>query len=195
MTPSGTPGATAPSPVALVLIDFVNPLDFPGADDLAPAALQAARSTAVLLRRARERGIACIHANDNYGIWRSDFEQLRHQCQRKGGIPARMARWLAPVSGDYTVLKPRHSAFYDTPLALLLQQMGTRRLVLTGLAADNCVLFTAMDAFVRGFELWIPEDCTAAEKDEYRLDMLRHARRVMRAETRPAAGDARPGGR
>ena len=87
---------------------------------------------------------------------------------------------------DVTVLKPRHSAFYCTPLSLLLEQMHTRRLILAGLAADNCVLFTAMEAYVRGYELWVPEDCIAAERDAYRLHALDHMARVLKAETRPA---------
>jgi nicotinamidase-related amidase len=186
MTPSGA-DALPPSPVVLLLIDFINPLDFDGGEQLAPAALQAARATLALKRRVQRRGVACIYANDNYGIWHSHFEGVRRRCLARGGAARALATLLAPRPRDYTVLKPRHSAFYCTPLALLLQQMKTRRLILTGLAADNCVLFTAMDAYVRGFELWVPEDCVAAERGVDRRAALDYTARVLKAHTRPAA--------
>jgi nicotinamidase-related amidase len=185
VTPSGA-DALSPSPVVLLLIDFINPLDFDGSGQLIPAALRAARATLALKRRVRRHGGACIYANDNYGIWHSSFEGVHRQCLARGGAARALATLLAPRPRDYTVLKPRHSAFYCTPLPLLLEQMKTRRLILTGLAADNCVLFTAMDAYVRGFELWVPEDCVAAESDERRRAALDYAARVLKAHTRRA---------
>ncbi|MCK7497737.1 MAG: isochorismatase family protein [Comamonadaceae bacterium] len=59
------------------------------------------------------------------------------------------------------MLKPRYSAFDQTPLELPLTRIGAERLVISaGLATNLCVQFSAMDAFVRGFELWVPEDCS-----------------------------------
>ena len=140
--------------------------------------------TAALKARVLADGGRCIYANDNYGIWRSDFIDLWRKCQDLKGPSATMARKLKPASADLTVLKPRHSAFYGTPLNLILEQLGARQLILTGLATDNCVMFTAMDAYLRGFRLWIPEDCVAAESREVHEQALEHMRRVLKADVR-----------
>lgn len=170
----------------LLLVDFINPLDFDGAAALAPAALAAARATARLRRDAARSGVQAIFANDNYGVWSSDFKAVLAHCSARRGAPGEIARCLRPRRGDLTILKPRHSAFYATPLDLLLRQLKCRRLVLTGLAADNCVLFTAMDAYLRGYALWVPEDCVAAERDDSKAAALEHMRRVLKARTRPS---------
>jgi nicotinamidase-related amidase len=174
------------SPVVLLLVDFVNPLDFPGADALAPAAQRAGRACAALRARVAGQGIQVVYANDNYGTWRSDFHGVWRRCRQRGGVAGELARRLKPRPGDCTILKPRHSAFHATPLALLLQQLRCRKLIVTGLAADSCVLFSAMDAYLRGFALWVPEDCTAAESEDDKHQALEHMRRVLKAETRPA---------
>jgi nicotinamidase-related amidase len=150
----------------LLLVDFINPLDFPGGEALRVPAVAAAQATARLRRRLAAEGAQTVYANDNYGVWRSDFARLWQSCRALSGAPGRIAAALRPRREDFTVLKPRHSAFYSTPLDLLLRELKCRRLVVAGLAADNCVLFTAMDAYLRGFSLWIPQDCTAAESEE-----------------------------
>ena len=177
----------APSPTVLLLVDFINPLDFDGADALAPAALAAARATARLRRQAARSGVQTLYANDNYGVWRSDFKALWSRCRSMRGAAGTIARLMKPRRDDLTVLKPRHSAFYATPLHLLLRQLKCKRLVITGLAADNCVLFTAMDAYLRGFSLWIPEDCVAAERAEAKASALEHMRRTLKASVRASA--------
>lgn len=178
--------ALPPSPVVLLLVDFINPLDFPGAEALAPAAREAASACDALRRRASGRGVQTIYANDNYGIWRSDFHGVWQRCRRQAGAAGEIARRLKPRPGDLTVLKPRHSAFHATPLDLLLKQLRCKRLIVTGLAADSCVLFSAMDAYLNGYALWVPEDCTAAETEDARRQALAHMQRVLKAETRRA---------
>jgi nicotinamidase-related amidase len=137
-----------------------------------------------LRQRAARDGVQTLYANDNYGVWRSDFKALWTRCSRLRGTPGEIARVLKPRRRDLTVLKPRHSAFYATPLDLLLRQLKCKRLVITGLATDNCVLFTAMDAYLRGYALWIPEDCVAAERDDAQAGALDQMRRVMKASVR-----------
>ncbi|WP_082542281.1 MULTISPECIES: cysteine hydrolase family protein [unclassified Rhizobacter] len=177
------------SPTVLLMVDFINPLSFDGAEQLAPCALRAAAATARLRRElaARSKRMPlCIYANDNYGVWRSDFKALWLRCSRMPGEAGRMARILKPKPGDCTVLKPRHSAFYETPLDILLRQVRCKRLIVTGLAADSCVLFTAMDAYVRGYELWVPSDCVASETAEAASYALGHMERVLKAAVSPA---------
>ena len=179
-----------PSRTVLLLVDFINPLNFDGAENLRDAAVSASRATARLRRRLWREGCQAVYANDNYGVWRSDFSSLWQTCSLVAGAPGTMARALRPRKQDFTILKPRHSAFYSTPLDLLLRQLKCKRLVLTGLAADNCVLFTAMDAYLRGYSVWIPADCTAAESEEAKQQALEHMARVLKADVSASSAEA-----
>jgi nicotinamidase-related amidase len=178
-----------PSPTVLVLVDFINPLQFDGADALAAPALAAARATAALRRRTARDGVQTIYANDNYGVWRSDFKAVWARCRALDGAPAQIARLLQPRRNDLTILKPRHSAFYSTPLDLLLRQLRCRKVILAGLAADNCVLFTAMDAYLHGYSLWVPQDCVASERADDKASALAHMRRIMKANVRASTAE------
>lgn len=179
------------SETVLLLVDFINPLSFEGAGRLAPHALAAARATRRLKERLARQGVPTLYANDNYGVWRSDFRDILDYCNAQPGAPASMAQWLAPGPDDLVLLKPRHSAFFATPLDLVLSQMHARNLVLTGLAADICVQITAMDATLRGYRLWVPSDCTAAESDAARKAALAYMKRVLKADVRrSSAGPA-----
>lgn len=171
------------SRVVLLVIDMINPLRFDGAEDLAAPAVEAARCTRALKRRLAQEGVPAIYVNDNFGHWRSDFEGLVALCRRGGGASAALMRHLAPHRDDLTVLKPRHSAFFGTPLDLLLERIGARDLVITGLAADLCVQFSAADAYVRGFRLWVPQDCTAAESPERKQTALAWMRVALKCRT------------
>ena len=179
-----------PSRRVLLMVDFINPMQFVGAEELAPWALQAATATAALKQRFDAAGERAIYVNDNFGQWRSDFRMLAAHCRRQRGAAAGLMRRLPPGKDDLMVLKPRHSGFHATPLELLLKQLGARELVITGLATDYCVMCTAMDAFVRGYKLWVPSDCTAAESAEKQQQALGWMRDALKADTR--ASDARP---
>lgn len=185
-------GAADASPrrPALLLIDFLNPLDFAGAAQLAPRAVKAAQRTAALKDRLRAQGVPVIYANDNFGRWESDFAAVIEHCRRLGGASASLAALLAPSRGDRSILKPRHSAFFGTPLAFLLDELGVNQLVLTGLAADSCIMFTAHDAYLRKYALWIPGDCVASEKDAYRRSALNYMARTLKANVDPAGASA-----
>jgi nicotinamidase-related amidase len=170
---------------ALLLVDFINPLDFPGAEDLAGPALTAARASAKLARAARSAGIPVIYANDNFGAWRSDFSSLVSRLERGGGTSAAIVRLLRPRPGDLTVLKPMHSAFFGTPLDIILDKMGARSLILAGLATDICIQLTAGDALLRRLKAQVPADCTAAESEEKKQAALAYMRDILKCDTRP----------
>ena len=169
---------------ALLLIDFMNPLDFDGGRALARGAVAAARRTAALKKRLSRGRVPVIYCNDNFGRWDSDFHAVVEHCRELGGAPRRLAELLAPTERDLSVLKPRHSAFFGTPLEFLLDEMRIERLVLTGLAADNCIMFTAHDAYLRKYALRIPGDCVAAERDADRRTALAYLARVTKADVR-----------
>ena len=186
-----TPHAQVPrSKRVLLLIDFINPLDFPGAEKLAPGAVRAARATMRLRERMDREKVAVVYANDNYGVWQSDFHGLVSQCLQREDASGDIARLLAPRATDITLLKPRHSAFYGSPLELLLKQMGARELVLCGLAADICVQLTAADAFLRGYGVWVPADCTAAETPQAKAAALKYMAKILKCDVRGAGRSA-----
>lgn len=170
----------------LLLVDFINALDFPGAEKLAAPALEAARATAQLKRRLRGEGVVAIYANDNFGAWQSDFRHLVARCLALPGEAGEIARLLHPEEDDLTVLKPRHSAFYASPLELLLAEMEAHELIICGLAADMCVQLTAADGFLREYKVWVPADCTAAETGKAKANALDYMAGVLKCEVHPS---------
>ncbi len=177
----------------LLLVDFINPLNFPGAENLAAPALMAARATARLKHELAAAGVPTIYANDNYGVWQSDFHSQVAACLGMDGAPAEIATLLYPQANDLTLLKPRHSAFFASPLELLLSEMEAQELVICGLSTDMCIQLTAMDAFLREFKMWIPSDCTAAESAEAKDASLAYMASVLRCDTAAATPRLRAG--
>ena len=169
---------------ALLLVDFINELDFAHGEILRPAAERAAGRTAALKRQLKQAGVPAIYANDNFGRWRSNFFHLVEQCAAPGSRGRELARLLKPDPDDLSVLKPRHSAFFGSPLEFLLAELDVGRLVIVGLVTEMCVLFTAHDAYVRKFELWIPEDCVASAHPADHHRTLEHLRGVLGVDTR-----------
>src|SRR3954453_14740181 len=153
-------------PVALLLVDVINPLDFADADEFLRHALPAARAMAALKRRARAAGVPVIYANDNFGRWRSDLSAVVERCLRPDCKGRPLCELLRPGPDDYFVLKPKHSAFFSTTLELLLRYLNVRTLVLGGFAGNICVLFTANDAYLRDLSLVIPSDGIASNTAE-----------------------------
>ena len=148
---------------ALLVIDMISAWDFPDADKLLPPTAAIAPRIAALRARCRKAGVPVIYANDNRGQWRSDFRQVVENAVRGGGRGADVAQALAPDDDDYFVLKPKHSAFFGTPMDMLLHHLGVKRLVLTGVASDQCVIATAVDARIRDYEVVVPQDCIASQ--------------------------------
>ena len=174
------------SPVALLVIDMINAFEFDGAEKVFPRALEAAKAIAALKARAADAGVPVIYVNDNFGKWRSDFRTLLEHCLKSSGRP--IAELLRPHDDDYFVLKPRHSGFHSTTLEVLLAYLGANTLVLTGVAANNCVLFTAHDAYMREFRLLVPRDCVASESEADNRYALEHMAKVLKADTASSAG-------
>ena len=169
---------------ALVLIDVINDFDFPLAEALLRYALPAAKRIAALKERARRARIPAIYANDNFGQWRSDFHQQIEHCLEKGGRGSQIVELLRPDDDDYFVLKPMHSGFFSTTLEVLLERLEAERLILVGFAADICVLYTANDAYMRGFKVAVPSDCVASEtKRQFRF-ALEHMSKRLKADTK-----------
>jgi len=149
--------------VALVLIDIINDLEFEGGAQLRRSAEPAAEALAQLKQRAHRAGVPCIYANDNFGRWRSDFRAQVRRISEEQTRGARLAELLPPSDDDYFVLKPKHSAFYQTCLSVLLDHLGTKTLVFGGFVTESCVQLSANDAYLRGFDVVVLRDGTASE--------------------------------
>ncbi len=174
------------SGAALLLIDVINDFEFDGGDALLELALPAGKQIATLKKRAKEIGIPVIYINDNFGKWQSDLNKIVSHCLEDGVRGEPFVQLVLPDADDYFVLKPKHSGFYCTSLELLLEHTGAHNLILAGIAGNNCVLFTANDAYMRDFKLFVPADCSvsiAPEDNEYALKQME---KVLKADIRPA---------
>ena len=161
-------------------------MDFEGSESLVRFAEAMARPLRALKRRARSAGIPTIYINDNFGKWRSDFRATVKYCTGPG-VPGRnVARMLKPDARDYFVLKPKQSAFFGTTLDTMLQELGVKKVILTGVAGDNCVLFSANDAYLRGLKLFIPSDCVASNTEAENQYALQLMKKVVKADIRPS---------
>ena len=192
MPPARNPDLHGKAPdkasVALLLVDVINDLEFPGGDQLLVHAEPMAARLAAFKRRVKGAGIPAIYANDNFGRWQSDFASLVRHCTEDSVRGRPVARLLVPEDDDYFVLKPKHSAFFATPLETLLAYLGVKTLILTGLTTDSCVTFTAADAFVRDFHVIVPDDCVTSIDPEDHRQALHRMTRAMKVEVR--ASDA-----
>jgi nicotinamidase-related amidase len=174
------------SDVALLLIDVINDLEFPEGDQLLCHALPMAQRIAALKKRARQEGVPVLYVNDNFGRWRSDFMAQVEHCLKDGVRGQPVVELLRPDEEDYFVLKPKHSGFFSTTLDTLLVYLATKSVVLTGMAANICVLFTANDAYMRDLHLAVPCDCVASNTEEENRYALDQMRKVLKADTRPS---------
>ena len=183
------------SDFALLLIDVINDLDFPEANQLLRHARPMARRISRLKERAKKAGVPVIYVNDNFGRWQSDFRRQVQHCLRGESRGREIVRLLRPEEDDYFVLKPKHSGFFSTTLETLLRYLGSKTLIITGIAGNFCVLFTANDAYMRDYDLIIPSDCTASNSAAENKEALALMRKFLKADTRPLAKIRLPAGR
>ncbi|HSH37275.1 MAG TPA: isochorismatase family cysteine hydrolase [Chthoniobacterales bacterium] len=171
---------------ALLLIDVINDLAFPEAEEMLPLARTMADKLLALKQRAREAGVPSIYVNDNFGKWKSDFRSTVDHCLSTDSRGREIVETLRPDDDDYFVLKPKHSGFFSTTLETLLHYVGAKRLILTGIAGNFCVLFTANDAYMRDFNLMIPADCCVSNTPRENDEALALMRKFLKADTRPS---------
>src|SRR5205807_2908714 len=175
------------SEVALLLIDVINDLDFPEANQLLRYARPMAKKLLRLKKRAKKAGVPVIYVNDNFGRWRSDFRRQVVHCLRESSRGHEIVQLLRPDENDYFVLKPKHSGFFSTTLETLLRYLETQTLILTGIAGNFCVLFTANDAYMRDFDLVVPSDCTVSNTKKENGLALRLMKKFLKADTRSSS--------
>lgn len=170
---------------ALLVIDMINPLSFDGADRITDDVEAAAEVILRLRTRADAARAPVVYVNDNFGCWSDDRREIIARAAAAPGAGARISKRLEPRNRDIFIVKPQHSGFYGTTLPVLLPNVGARRLVLTGLAAEFCVLFTAADAFMRDYEVRVPANAVVAARPE-RLNWALDVMQSLGADTRRA---------
>ncbi len=148
------------SRTAVIVIDMLNPYDHQDAEPLTASVEKIVEPLSGLVGRAREReDVELIYVNDNHGDFaatREDIEALA----RKGRRPD-LVEPLLPPAGCAFLPKVRHSVFFGTALDYLLRREGVETLVLTGQVTEQCILYSALDGYVRHYTLTVPRDCVA----------------------------------
>lgn len=178
------------SRTALLVVDMISCWEFPDADRLRPTARRIAPVIARLQQQCRRARVPVIFANDNNGRWRSDFRtQVDFALASTAG--AAITAGIRPLEGDYFILKPKPSAFFATPLELLLKDLGTDHIFPTGVSTDQCVLATVAEARMRGFAVSVAADGTGSQTPSRHRRALLHLQEVMGVAT-PKAAAIRP---
>jgi nicotinamidase-related amidase len=170
------------SDTVLLIIDMINDLEFEGGDILLPKAKKTADTIAELKIKAQEHHVPTIYINDNFGRWQSDFTKQISHCLEDISRGKYLVQRLTPQKEDYFVLKTKHSGFYETPLHLLLQYLQAQTLILTGLTTDMCILFTASDAYLRDYNLIVPEDGVTTMEEEDHIHALHFMQKRLKAK-------------
>jgi len=174
------------SDVALLLIDVINKFDFEDGEKLFENALSAARRLSELKTRVKEHGMPVIYVNDNFGKWQEDFKAMVGEILEGDSRGCEIVRLLKPADDDFYVLKPQRSAFFSTTLELLLENLRVKKLIIGGVTTDICVLNSAIDAYMRDYELAVPRDCVAAVEQRHNDEALDLIERTLKADTTPS---------
>lgn len=164
--------------VALIVLDLISDYGYPGGRQILAAAQRVARRVSQLKRRVRRQRIPVIYVNDTRGHWESDQTLFVRRCLDASAEAAALVERILPGPEDYFIFKPRHSAFYATPLKELLSRLNVDTILLTGITSHECVLFTAIDAHVRKLNVIIARDCIAAptpQATRHALFILEHS--------------------
>ena len=180
---------------ALLVVDMISSWDFPDADKLGRAALAIAPKIGALKERCGRAGVPVVYVNDNRGRWRSEFRELVRASASESAAGAAIAESLLPHEDDYSVLKPKHSAFYATPLDLLLRHLRVQRLIVTGVASDQCIVMSAAEARMRDYDVVVPRDCVGAQTAARNAGALRHLEEAHGIATTPSPRIRLPGAR
>jgi nicotinamidase-related amidase len=166
---------------ALIIIDMINNFDFSHGPILAKKAFQIAGPIKNLKEQFNKNKLPVIFINDHYNLWQADFDKIIDLCRNKYSQP--IFEILLPEENDFFLIKPKHSGFYGTALNTLLHQLKVNTLILTGIAGNICVLFTANDAYMREYDLLIPKDCIASVDENDNLYALTMMENVLKART------------
>ena len=168
------------SRTALIVIDMLNAYEHPDAEKLTRSVEAVLPQMRELVDRARREDVLTIYVNDNFGAWNSDRDELLATALR--GRYGHLVEPLAPGEETLFVVKARHTIFFQTPLEYLLGQEDVDRIVLVGQVTEQCILYSALDAYVREFDVVVPRDAVAHIHEDLADASLRMMEVNMSAE-------------
>jgi nicotinamidase-related amidase len=146
-------------PGALLVIDMLNPYEHEDAEPLKESVAQIIGPLCELIDAARRAEVLTVYVNDNHGDWSAARDELVDRAM--AGAAPELVEPVAPPPGMPFVVKARHSVFYETQLEYLLRQNEVDQLLLAGQVTEQCILYSALDAYVRHFSVAVPRDCVA----------------------------------
>lgn len=170
---------------ALLIIDMLNDFKFPNGETLAAATKNIVSPILKIKEHFRSKDWPVIYINDHYQLWKADINLLVDHITNEVSAP--IIKEIKPEDEDYFLIKPKHSAFYATSLSTLLSELDVDSVVVTGVAGNICVLFTANDAYMREFNIYVPKDAIASEQEKFNNYALSMMENVLKAEIRPSA--------
>jgi len=171
------------SNTAVLFVDIINDFDFIGGDKLHENTTAILPNLVKLKKFAQENDLPCIYVNDHYGLWQADFHKIIDYCRNEKSEEIIDA--LMPGENDYFLIKPMHSAFFQSPLQSLLTELDKTHLIMGGIAGDICILFTAQDAYMYKYRISVPKNCMASEENDNNEYALYLMKSVMDADISP----------
>lgn len=168
---------------AVLFVDLINDFNFVGGEKLLSNTMEILPNLIKLKSFAKENDLPVIYVNDHYGLWQADFNKIIEHCTNENS--KELIESMKPDDSDYFLIKPQHSAFFQTPLQSLLTDLNRNTLIIAGIAGDICILFTAKDAYMYQMDLYIPKNCMASEEKENNDYALYLMRSVMKADIDP----------
>jgi nicotinamidase-related amidase len=171
---------------ALVVVDMLNTYEHEDAEMLTRSVREVLPNIADLIERATDDDdLEVVYVNDLYGHWNAGRTELLERVM-EGGY-RELIEPIAPAEEALFVVKARHSIFYETPLEYMLRQQGVERIVLAGQVTEQCILYSALDAYIRHLEVVVPRDAVAHIHEDLAEAALRMMEINMRAEVASAA--------
>lgn len=168
---------------AILFIDVINHFNFDGGQKLLKNTKDILPNFVNLRAYAKKNNLPLIYINDHYGLWQADFNKIINHCKNEKS--EEVIETLKPDENDYFLIKPMHSAFFQTPLQSLLTELNCNHLLISGVAGDICILFTAKDAYMYNFKMHIPSNCMASEENDGNDYALYLMNSVMKADITP----------
>jgi nicotinamidase-related amidase len=169
---------------ALIVVDMLNEYDHEDAEVLVEHVRAALPAMRRLVDRAAEEDTPIVYVNDNYGDWGAGRPEIVERAI--AGRARDLVEPIAPAEGSWFISKARHSIFYETQLEYLLREQEIERVVLIGQVTEQCILYSALDAYVRHFAVAVPRDAVAGIHPDLADAALRMMERNMRADVSPA---------
>jgi nicotinamidase-related amidase len=164
---------------ALVVVDMLNRYEHEDAEPLKRSVRQVLPVIAGLVEQAEKAGALTVYVNDNHGDWTAGRSGLTRWALE--GADRSLVDPIVPDPDVPFLVKARHSVFYATQLEYLLRQHDVDHIVLVGQVTEQCILYSALDAYIRHFEVTVPRDAVAHIHEDLADAALRMMETNMRA--------------